>query len=130
MSLHGSTLTFQPYPKLSELNPGIKPYEFSILVLVREVARKTAGGIHIPEGAVDREEEAGDEGLLVAMSPLAFNETDFPDRAAVPKVGEVVLFARYAGKTYVGEDGRKYRIMKDKDVTGGRVTAKASAKAA
>lgn len=130
MSLHSSTLTFQPYPKLSELNPGIKPYEFSILVLVREVARKTAGGIVIPEGAVDREEEAGDEGLLVAVSPLAFNETDFPDANAVPKVGEVVLFARYAGKTYVGADGRKYRIMKDKDVTGGRVTAKASVKAA
>lgn len=130
MSLHSSTLTFQSYPKLSELNPGIKPYEFSILVLVREIAKKTAAGILIPEGAAAREEEAGDEGLLVAMSPLAFNETDFPDRDAVPSIGEIVLFARYAGKTYEGADGRKYRIMKDKDVTGGRIAAKAAAKAA
>jgi co-chaperonin GroES (HSP10) len=130
MSLHHSTLTYEPYPAMESLNPGLEPYEFNILVLPRVVQRTRASGIHIPEGAATREEEAGDEGLLIAISPLAFNEADFPDRRAVPDVGKRVLFARYAGKSYVGDDGRIYRLMKDKEVLGGRTAPAQAAKVA
>lgn len=127
MSLHHSTLTYEPLPKVSETNPGLKPYEFNVLILPRVVQRVRASGLEIPVGAANREDEAGDEGLLVAISPLAFNEQDFPDRAAVPDLGEHVVFARYAGKSFVGADGRVYRIMKDKEILGGRTAAAAQA---
>jgi len=120
MSLHTSTLTYEPYPEIEKANPGIKPMEFNCLILPRKVSEKTAGGLYVPRGAVEREDEAGDEGLLVSMSPLAFNEADFPDPEAVPAPGDVVMFARYAGKSFTGADGRIYRLMKDKDVLGVR----------
>lgn len=125
MSLHHSTLTYEPLPKVEETKPGISPMEFNCLILPRQIERVRKSGIIIAEGAASREEEAGDEGLLVSISPLAFNEQDFPDRAAVPEVGQHVMFARYAGKSFVGADGRIYRLMKDKEVLGVR-TAEAN----
>ena len=118
------TLSHEAYPKMEELNPGLKPLEFNVLVLVRKVAERQ-GSVFIPRGAMEREEEGGDEGLLVAKAARAFEEL-----GESPEVGARVTFARYAGKTYMGADGRMYRIMKDKDVTGERVAEANSAKAA
>lgn len=130
MSLHHSTLTFEKLPKVEETNPGMKPLEFNVLVLPRVVQRKTAGGIFVPETSAQREDEGGDEGLLVAISPLAFNEDDFPIPEAIPNVGEHVMFARYAGKSFVGADGRVYRVMKDKEIVGIRTAEVNHAKVA
>lgn len=110
------TLNYEPYPALESLNPGLKPLEFNVLVLVRKVAEKQ-GSVFIPRNTMEREEEGGDEGLLVATATRAFEEL-----GEAPEVGAHVTFARYAGKTYVGADGRLYRIMKDKEITGERVS--------
>jgi co-chaperonin GroES (HSP10) len=130
MSLHHSTLTYETLPKVSETNPGMKPLEFNCLVLPRVVQRQRASGIFVPETSAQREDEGGDEGLLVSISPLAFNEDDFPNPDAIPKVGERVMFARYAGKSFVGADGRVYRVMKDKEIVGIRTADAESAKVA
>lgn len=130
MSLHHSTLTYEPLPKVSETDPGMKPLEFNVLVLPRVIQRQRASGIFVPENAAQREEEGGDEGLLVAISPLAFNEQDFPNPDAIPKVGDHAMFARYAGKSFVGKDGRVYRVMKDKEILGVRTEAAGAAKVA
>lgn len=130
MSLHHSTLTFETLPKVQETNPGMKPLEFNVLVLPRVVQRTRASGLVVPEMAAAREDEGGDEGLLIAISPLAFNEADFPNPDAIPKVGEQVMFARYAGKSFVGADGRVYRVMKDKEIVGIREAPADSAKVA
>ena len=130
MSLHHSTLTYEALPKVSETDPGMKPLQFNVLVLPRVIQRQRASGIFVPENAAQREEEGGDEGLLVAISPLAFNEEDFPNPAAIPEVGQHVMFARYAGKSFVGADGRVYRVMKDNEIIGVRTSASGNAKVA
>ena len=127
MSLHHSTLTYEPLPKVEETNPGMKPLEFNCLVLPRVIQRQRASGIYVPENTAQREEEGGDEGLLVAISPLAFNEADFPMAEAIPTVGQHVMFARYAGKSFVGADGRVYRVMKDKEILGIRTESNIAA---
>lgn len=128
--MHHSTLTYEALPKVEETSPGMKPLEFNCLVLPRVVQTKRASGIYVPENAAERENEGGDEGLLVAISPLAFNELDFPNPDAIPKVGEHVMFARYAGKSFVGADGRVYRMMKDKEIVGIRTAPAQAAKVA
>lgn len=127
MSLHHSTLTYELLPKVEETKPGMKPLEFNVLVLPRVIQRQRASGIFVPENAAAREEEGGDEGLLIAISPLAFNEADFPNPEAIPSVGQHVMFARYAGKSFVGADGRVYRVMKDKEILGVRTEAATAA---
>ena len=34
------------------------------------------------------------------------------------KVGDKVIFAKYAGLLYLGKDGKQYRMVNDKDITG------------
>ena len=121
---------YKPLPKLTDLDPGIRVYGFNILVLPRELEEKTSKGLYIPEASREREDEAGIEGMIVAAGQFAFNFEDaagnvepWTDR---PVAGDCVMFARYAGgRNFTGADGRKYRIMLDKDILGARVTVKA-----
>ena len=34
------------------------------------------------------------------------------------KVGDKIIFAKYAGLLYLGKDGQNYRLINDSDVTG------------
>lgn len=119
---------YKPIPKLSELDPGIDVFEFNILVLPREVEEKTSSGIYIPDQSREREEEAGIEGIVVGVGEFAFHfeasDGEVQPWDKRPQVGETVMFARYAGgRNFIGADGRRYRIMKDKDVLGVRRSA-------
>lgn len=99
-------------------NPsGIRPVEFKCVVSPTEVSNKI-GNIFIPDEHKDREQFAQMEGVLVAVSPLAFT---YADDAAwgdteKPKPGDKVLFAKFAGAAVKGMDGKDYRIVNDKDI--------------
>ena len=49
----------------------------------------------------------------MSASPLAFK---FDEEMVAPEVGDTVVFIRYSGVLTEGEDGKKYRVLKDKDV--------------
>lgn len=97
-------------------NPsGIAPVEYKCLIEPIEVAEKTAGGIFLPDNTKERDQFAQMQGVLVAVSPLAFTYENTIDWAK-PKPGDRVLFAKYAGAVVDGKDGKKYRLVNDKDV--------------
>lgn len=102
-------------PSLSECKPGVKPSEFNVLVLPEVAEEKTKGGIILIDASKDAKEAAGQRGRLVAISPVAFDYASFPE-GSTPVVGDVVLFAKFAGTLVTGLDGRDYRLMKDRDV--------------
>lgn len=96
---------------------GVHPTEFKCLIFPKPIEEKTKGGIIIPDETKDREQFAQLEGTLVEASPLAFTYHD----GAVssfnpPKAGDRVLFAKFAGATVKGIDGKTYRIVNDKDI--------------
>jgi len=101
-------------PSLSECDPGLRPSEFNVLVLPEAVEEKTKGGIILPSAAQDQQSAAGQRGRLIAVSPVAYDFAEFGEDK--PKVGDVILFAKYAGTIVKGLDGRDYRVMKDRDV--------------
>lgn len=97
-------------------NPsGIYPTEYKVLILPKQVDEKTKGGIIIPDQTKERDQFAQMEGEIVAVSPLAFTYDDWKE-ASSPKVGDRVLFAKYAGASVIGKDGKEYRICNDKDL--------------
>jgi len=100
-------------------NPSqINPTEYKVLISPVKVDEKTKGGIILPDEHKDREQFAQMEGILVAVSPLAFTYADdvaWGD-AAKPKPGDKVLFAKFAGAAVKGMDGKDYRIVNDKDI--------------
>ena len=63
--------------------------------------------------AQEKEKMAVKVGQLVAVGALAFTEPDWLDK---PKVGDWVLYDRYAGSYVNGVDGEEYRIMNDKEI--------------
>ena len=92
---------------------GIEPVEYKVLVKPKAVEEKTKGGIIPPDQTRDKEKFAKQEGVIVAYSPIAFTD---PNWLRCPKVGDTVLFDRYAGCTVTGRDGEEYRLINDKEI--------------
>lgn len=105
-------------------NPsGITPTEYNVVVLVDEVQDKTKGGVILPDEHRERRQGGCVTGRLVAIAPLAFTYADaigaYPRSGwlgPVPQPGWRVVLAKYSGLEVEGRDGRKYKILKDKDV--------------
>ena len=107
---------------------GIKPFEFKVLVLPNEVAHKTKGGLLVPDTVRAQQQHAVSKGRIAAVSPFAFTYFDpevktyaeviekWPE---TPRVGDLVLFGKYSGGEVEGNDGKRYRIMNDKDIIAG-----------
>lgn len=94
---------------------GIEPLEYHVIVKPEEVAEKTAGGLYKPQDLREREQWSETRGVLVAVSPIAFN---FEGDAPKPDLGDVVMFKRHSGTLTKGVDGVEYRIVSDKDIIG------------
>lgn len=98
-------------------NPsGIKPVEYKVLVEPKEVDRTTKGGLILADETVEKESFGRQEGVLVAVSPMAFKFADWPADVATPQVGERVMFSKYNADQVQGSDGKTYWIMNDKSV--------------
>jgi co-chaperonin GroES (HSP10) len=96
-------------------NPsGWKPLELHVLVLPdTPSALSSSGLIHLPDEAVETAWYAQHLGTLVAVGGKAFYDWPEADRLAP---GARVHINRYQGQIIEGRDGRKYRLMNDKDI--------------
>jgi chaperonin GroES len=109
----------------------IQPVEFKVLIKPDEVEGQTSGGLYLPDSARDKQQFSVDRGEVIAFGIGFFSELPGP----VPKVGDKVLYSRYAGTLFdVWEDipegdetryelqvkatKRKvtYRLLNDKDI--------------
>jgi chaperonin GroES len=88
----------------------LRPLQDRILVKRVEEETKTAGGLFIPETAKEKPQR----GEIVA----AGNGKKTEDGKVLPldvKVGDIVLFGKYAG-TEVKVDGEDYLMMREDDL--------------
>lgn len=96
----------------------ITPTGHLVLVKLKKVEEKTAGGIYIPEAARDVHQKASTMGTLVAAGPQAW--LAFGDGNPWAEVGDVVVFPRYSGiavdAEIAGEDDLV--LMNDDDIKG------------
>jgi len=81
------------------------PLADRVLILPMEAEEKTSSGIFIPDTAKEKPQR----GTIVAAGPGT------KDVAMEVKVGDVVLYGKYAG-TEISVDGKDYLIMKQSDV--------------
>lgn len=91
----------------------IRPVEFKILVRVEEIEQKI-GSIIIPDTTRERERIAQESGVIVAMGERACSEPEIWG-GNPPKVGDRVLFSKYAGAV-IKKLGKDYRLIQDKDL--------------
>ena len=83
----------------------IKPLADRVVIEPQEAQTKTASGLFIPDTAKEKPQQ----GVIVAAGP---GKKDEPMEV---KVGDVVLYGKYAG-TEVTLDDKKYLIVKQSDI--------------
>lgn len=83
----------------------IKPLEDRIVVEANPVEDKTGGGIIIPDSA----KEKPVKGKIIAIG------TGKPDIPMTVKVGDTILYGKYAG-VEIQIDNKNYLIMREDDV--------------
>ena len=95
---------------MSKKSPKIRPLGDRLVVEPQELETQTAGGIFIPDTA--------DKDKPMQGTVLAIGQGRYIDGKMTPlqvKVGEKVLFGKYAG-TNVKFDGKEYLVMREEDV--------------
>lgn len=99
---------------------GGKPVGDHVLVLIDEAIEKTVGNIIIPGTTVADNQMRAETGTIVAMGSGAFywnSERSRPWQGDdKPKVGDHIMFSRYAGRIINGNDGNQYRLILDKEI--------------
>jgi chaperonin GroES len=83
----------------------IKPLADRVLVEPAAAEEKTAGGIIIPDTAKEKPQR----GIVVAVG------NGKPDEPITVKVGDTVLYGKYAG-TELQYEGKDYLIMRESDI--------------
>jgi len=92
---------------------GIYPVGHRVLILPEQIEEKTEGGIILHTGSQKaREEMAQINGVVVELGTTAYS--DQPSTWC--ELGDKVIFGKYSGLIYDGQDGKKYRILNDLDV--------------
>ena len=86
----------------------IIPLMHRALVKPKQIETKTAGGIILMETLTRKEQAACDEGEIIALGDT-FGK-DF-GAEVLPKVGDKVLFAKYAGK-FIKSDDRDWETYR------------------
>ena len=87
----------------------IKPLADRIVIKVIDDAQQTSGGIFIPDSAKEKPQK----GEVVAVGEGKTNDKGEKEPMEV-KVGDIVLFAKYAG-TDVKVNNEEYKIISIKD---------------
>jgi chaperonin GroES len=90
----------------------IRPLYDRVIVKRTEQERKTASGIVIPDSAAEKPEQG--EVIAVGNGKLLQDGTQRPLQL---KVGDQILFGKYAGQT-VKVDGDELLVMREEDVMG------------
>ena len=90
----------------------IKPLADRVVIKVIDDVQQTSGGIFIPDSAKEKPQR----GEVVAVGEGRTLDSGEKEPMAV-KVGEVVLYAKYAG-TDIKLDGEMLKILSVKDVLG------------
>lgn len=101
---------------------GLQPVEYKVLIKPEAIeetdpmlsrAKSAIPGFQLASQVSEREQMAQVKGTLVAVGGNAFEGWHDP----MPKVGDTVYYAKYAGLNVPGKDGVEYRLANDKDVS-------------
>tara|TARA_Y100001960_G_C13997828_1_gene505293 strand:+ start:73 stop:516 length:444 start_codon:yes stop_codon:yes gene_type:complete len=92
-----------------------KPTGWRILILPFKMKEKTKGGIFMGQDTLERQQVASQCGNVLAVGPDAYKDTKrFPDGPWC-KVGDWIMFARYAGSR-IKIEGGEVRLLNDDEV--------------
>lgn len=110
-----------------ECDPGVIPFGSRVMVQIRSVKNKSAGGIILPSDTQETEQHNTQTAKVAALGPLAFhnrNTLELWPEGAWCQVGEYVRVPRFGGDRWQvkldneDKDTVEFVIFNDLDVVG------------
>ena len=92
-----------------------RPTGWRLLVLPYRIKDKTKGGIVLAESTLEKQQVASQCGLILAMGPQCYQDKERYPSGPWCKVGEWVMFARYAGSR-IKIEGGEIRLLNDDEI--------------
>ena len=92
-----------------------KPTGWRIIVLPFRMDEKTKGGLLLGQDTLDKQQVASQCGNVLAMGPLCYKDKErYPDGPWC-KIGDWVIFARYAGSR-IQIEGGEIRLLNEDEI--------------
>jgi chaperonin GroES len=91
------------------------PTGWRILVLPFKMGEKTKGGVLLGQESVDRQQVASQCGNVIAMGDACYVDKERYPKGPWCKVGDWVIFARYAGSR-IEIEGGEVRLLNEDEV--------------
>ncbi len=92
-----------------------QPTGWRILVLPFKINEKTKGGIIMGQDTIEKQQVASQCGNVLAMGPDCYHDKDRFKDGPWCKVGDWVMFARYAGSR-IKIEGGEVRLLNDDEI--------------
>ena len=92
-----------------------QPTGWRILVLPFKMGEKTKGGILMGQDTLEKQQVASQCGNVLAMGPDCYRDKDRYKQGPWCKVGDWVMFARYAGSR-IKIEGGEVRLLNDDEI--------------
>ena len=93
-------------------NSGITPRGNKVLIRPEQLPEKTSGGIVIPDEALDRQQMAHMYATVIGIGPWCWKDEPEPRC----EVGDRVIYAKYSGEPFTGNDGITYRLINAREI--------------
>jgi len=95
------------------------PVGWRVAVLVLTIPEVTAGGLHMIDDSREARSLASPQGVVVAVGSQAYRDPErFPDGEPWVRVGDRVMFQKYAGRMFQIRTGQHIAILNDTDFAG------------
>ena len=92
-----------------------QPTGWRILVLPFQMGEKTKGGILMGQDTLEKQQVASQCGNVLAMGPDCYQDKSRYKQGSWCKVGDWVMFARYAGSR-IKIEGGEVRLLNDDEI--------------
>ena len=92
-----------------------QPTGWRILILPFQMGEKTKGGILMGQDTLEKQQVASQCGNVLAMGPDCYRDKDRYKQGSWCKVGDWVMFARYAGSR-IKIEGGEVRLLNDDEI--------------
>ena len=92
-----------------------KPTGWRIIVLPFKMDEKTKGGIIMNESTLEKQQVASQCGNVLAMGPQCYTDKERYPEGPWCKVGDWVIFARYAGSR-IQIEGGEIRLLNEDEI--------------
>jgi chaperonin GroES len=92
-----------------------QPTGWRILILPFKMGEKTRGGILMGQETLEKQQVASQCGNVLAMGPDCYRDKDRYKQGPWCKVGDWVMFARYAGSR-IKIEGGEVRLLNDDEI--------------